>query len=138
MASRLPTNYYKGTVMEPDVILPLRDSYKEYEDLGKKHRTVTARIETLQQKMRESRISGAFKQLQQQMTEVKSLVKEKEKLDADMSVLDLARKKQDDFNLARKVEVSYSEELNSVESKIEKLQDSFSSFSESLGLSKGR
>jgi predicted transcriptional regulator len=124
--------------MEPDVILPLRDSYKEYEDLGKKHRTVTARIETLQQKMRESRISGAFKQLQQQMTEVKSLVKEKEKLDADMSVLDLARKKQDDFNLARKVEVSYSEELNSVESKIEKLQDSFSSFSESLGLSKGR
>jgi predicted transcriptional regulator len=124
--------------MEPDVILPLRDSYKEYEDLGKKHRTVTARIETLQQKMRESRISGAFKQLQQQMTEVKSLVKEKEKLDADMSVLDLARKKQDDFNLARKVEVSYSEELNSVESKIEKLQDSFASFSESLGLSKGR
>ena len=132
MSFRLPTNYYTGTVMEPSVVLPLRDSYTEYENLGKVHKDLSSKIEILQEKMKETRKRGAFKQLQDQMSEIKKLVKEREDIDAQMSVLDLARKKQDDFNIARKVETSYSEKITSVESRIQELEETFENFSEFL------
>lgn len=130
MGSRLPTNYYSGTVMEPSVVLPLRASYKEYEDLGEKHQMISERIADLQERMKETRKRGAFKQLQDQMAEVKRLVKEREDVDAKMSVLDLARKKQDDFNIARGVEASYSEKIQAVEKSIANLEETLQSFSE--------
>ena len=119
--------------MEPSVVLPLRSSYKEYEDLGEKHQRISERIEDLQERMKETRKRGAFKQLQDQMAEVKRLVKEREDVDARMSVLDLARKKQDDFNIARGVETSYSESIRSVEERIANLERELQNFSESYG-----
>jgi hypothetical protein len=130
--TRVPTNYYTGTIMDPSAILPLRASFQEYEDLGAKHRDITTQIENLQERMKESRKSGAFKVLQDQMAKVKNLVKEREDIDAKMAVIDLARKKQDDFNLARKVETSYSEKIQSVEKQISDLEKAFENFSETL------
>jgi prefoldin subunit 5 len=124
--------------MEPSVVLPLRASYKEYEDLGEKHQKISERIEDLQERMKETRKRGAFKQLQDQMAEVKRLVKEREDVDARMSVLDLARKKQDDFNVARGVETSYSESIRSVEERIATLERELQNFSESYGKRESR
>jgi hypothetical protein len=129
--SHTPTNYAKGTVMEPEVISTLRPSYKEYEDLGEKHRQITQSIEELNEKMKLSRQRGAFQLLQEQMRTVKDLVKQREDIDAKMSVIDLARKKEDDRRIAAKQEVSYSERIQSVSERIARLEEMILSYSES-------
>jgi hypothetical protein len=129
--SHTPTNYAKGTVMEPDVISTLRPSYKEYEDLGEKHRELTKTIDDLNEKMKLSRQRGAFQALQEQMRSVKDLVKQREDIDAKMSVIDLARKKEDDRKIASKQEVSYAERIQSVSERIAKLEEMILSYSES-------
>lgn len=129
--SHTPTNYAKGTVMEPEVISTLRPSYKEYEDLGEKHRQITQSIEELNEKMKLSRQRGAFQLLQEQMKTVKDLVKQREDIDAKMSVIDLARKKEDDRRVAAKQEVSYSERIQSVSERIARLEEMILSYSES-------
>lgn len=126
-----PTNYAKGTVMEPEVISTLKPSFKEYEDLGEKHRELTKGIEELNEKMKLSRQRGAFQLLQEQMRTVKDLVKQREAIDAKMAVIDLARKKEDDRRIASKQEVSYSERIQSVSERISKLEEMILSYSES-------
>lgn len=125
-----PANYAKGTVLEPEAISTLRPSFKEYEDLGKKHKEITDRIDALNEMMKASRQRGAFQVLQNQMKEVKELVKQRESIDAKMSVADLARKKEDDRRLAAKQEVSYSEKIQEVGDRIAKLEQMLLSFSE--------
>lgn len=116
--------------MEPEVTSSLKASFYEYETLGKKHREVSSRIENLNEAMKLSRQRGAFQQLQAQMKEVKELVKQKEDLDGKMAVADLARKKDDDHRLAVKQEVSYSEQLSSVGSRIAELEAQMFSYAE--------
>lgn len=128
-----PANYAKGTVLEPEVISTLRPSFGEYEDLGKRHRELTEKISKLNEMMKMSRQRGAFQVLQTQMKEVKNLVKEREAIDAKMSVADLARKKEDDRRLAARQEVSYSEKIQEVGDRIAKLEEMLLSFSETQG-----
>ena len=116
--------------MEPEVTSKLKASFGEYEELGKEHKRVSDRIAALQEAMKFSRQSGAFQALQNQMREVKALVKQKEDLDAKMAVADLARKKDDDHRLAVKQEVSYSEQLGSVSDRIEQLASLVMQYSE--------
>jgi hypothetical protein len=56
------------------------------------------------------------------MKEVKNLVKERERVDAQMATLDLARKKTDDHRIATGEEVSYSERIDSVSDRIANLE----------------
>jgi predicted negative regulator of RcsB-dependent stress response len=72
--------------------------------------------------MKLSRQRGAFKTLQDQMREIKQLVKEREDIDAKMASLDLARKKTDDHKIATGQELSYSEKLDSVADRISDLE----------------
>ena len=116
------TDYARGTILEPAVELGLRPSFGEYEALGEAHTRLTNKIDTLNEKMKLSRQKGAFKALQDQMREVKQLVKEREDIDAKMSVLDLARKKTDDHRIATNEELSYSEKLSSVSNRIDYLE----------------
>lgn len=116
------TDYARGTVLEPEVETGLRPSFSEYEALGKTHSELTSKIETLNEKMKLSRQRGAFKTLQDQMREVKELVKERENIDAKMATLDLARKKTDDHRIATRQELSYSEQLNRVSDKLSELE----------------
>lgn len=125
-----PTNYAKGTVLEPEVVSTLRPSFKEYENLGKKHKDLTDRIDKLNEAMVMSRQRGAFQVLQNQMKEVKNLVKEREAIDAKMSVADLARKKEDDRRIAASQEASYSERIQEVGDRIAKLEQMLLSYSE--------
>lgn len=117
-----PTDYFKNTVMEPKVVMPMRPSFGEYDDLGKKHDGISAKIEALNEKMKFSRQRGAFQALQTQMKEVKDLVKERERIDAQMATIDLARKKTDDHRIATGEEVSYSERIDSVADRIANLE----------------
>lgn len=116
--------------MEPESTSKLKASFGEYEELGKEHKRVSDRIAALQEAMKFSRQSGAFQALQNQMREVKELVKQKENLDGKMAVADLARKKDDDHRLAVKQEVSYSEQLGSVSERIEQLASMVMQYSE--------
>lgn len=117
------TDYARGTVMEPSVELGLRPSFGEYETLGQTHTKLTEKIESLNEKMKLSRQRGAFKALQDQMKEVKELVKEREAVDAKMAALDLARKKTDDHRIATGEELTYSEKLNSVSSRLDNIEN---------------
>lgn len=125
-----PANYAKGTVLEPEAISTLRPSFKEYDDLGKKHKDLTDRINTLNEMMKVSRQRGAFQVLQNQMKEVKNLVKQRESIDAKMSTLDLARKKEDDRRIAAGQEESYAEKIRDVGDRIAKLEQMIMSYSE--------
>lgn len=125
-----PTDYYRGTVMEPENISTLKASFGEYEALGNQHRKLSERIESLKEGMVKSRQQGAFQNLQRQMREVKNLVKEREDVDAQMAVLNLSRKKDDDHRLAVRQEESYSEQISSVAHKISQLEQKIMNFSE--------
>lgn len=125
-----PTDYFRGTTLEPEATSSLKASFEEYEALGQRHRDVSSRIEKLNEAMKLSRQRGAFQQLQAQMKEVKELVKQREDLDGKMAVADLARKKDDDHRLAVKQEVSYAEGLNSVGNRINQLVEMVSNFAE--------
>lgn len=125
-----PTNYAKGTVLEPEAVSTLRASFGEYENLGKRHEEILKEIEVLNEKMKLSRQRGAFQSLQEQMKLVKDLVKQKEDIDAKMSVIDLARKKEDDRRISMSQEVSYAERIQSVGDRIAQLEAMIVSFSE--------
>ena len=125
------TDYARGTVMEPEVNLGLRSNFNEYESLGKEHSKLTAKIDSLNEKMKISRQRGAFQTLQDQMREVKNLVKEREAIDAKMATIDLARKKTDDHLWATGEELSYSEKLESVSERISRIEQALKSSLES-------
>lgn len=128
-----PTNYAKGTVLEPEVTSTLKASFKEYENLGQTHKDLTKKIDSLNEMMKVSRRRGAFQALQDQMKEVKNLVKQRESIDAQMAVIDLARKKEDDRRQAAGQEVSYSEKIKEVGDRIAKLEEMLLSYSEGNG-----
>jgi hypothetical protein len=117
------TDYARGTILQPDVETGLRPSFGEYENLGKEHSALTQKIESLNDKMKLSRQRGAFKALQEQMKEVKNLVKQREDIDSKMATLDLARKKTDDHLIATRQELSYSEKLESVSQRLASLEE---------------
>ena len=126
----MPTDYYRNTVMEPEAISTLRPSFGEYEAMGERHEALTSQIDSLNQAMKMSRQRGAFQALQDQMKAVKRLVKEREEIDAQMSVADLARKKTDDHKIAAGLETSYSEQLGSVGDRIAQLETLMLNFAE--------
>jgi len=127
-----PTDYAKGTILEPEHVSTLKASFNEYEVLGQKHRELSEQIEALQEKMKLSRQRGAFQALQNQMREIKNLVKEREDIDAKMVVQDLARKKDDEHRLAAGQEVSYSEKLSSLTDRIAALESLAFEYAEML------
>lgn len=129
-SQRRSTDYFAGTVMEPEVISTLKPSFSEYEAVGKELQDVNRRIEQVQEAMKLSRQNGAFQALQNQMKQVKELVKEKERLDAKMATMDLARKNDDDYRVLMRQETSYSERIDSVRDRINELEQMMLDFSE--------
>lgn len=97
--SHPPTDYAKGTVMEPESngklrqsfneILPKKPSNERFNSLQRRDDEIEESIENLQQSMKVSRQRGSFQQLQNQMREMNALIKEKERIMADMSVENL-------------------------------------------------
>jgi chaperonin cofactor prefoldin len=139
--SHNPTDYARGTVMEPEQtsvinsrfgeLLPenVRDG-GEYDSLSDTEKSLNLRIDTLQNEMRISRMRGNFQGLQQQMREMYELIKAKEALDAKMSVLNLGRKQMDDYDRTYDQDDSYSEKIESVGSRIAELEAKLLEFRE--------
>jgi hypothetical protein len=97
--SHPPTDYSRGTVMEPESngklkqsfneILPNKPQNEKFNALQRRDDEIEEAIENLQQEMKVSRQRGAFQQLQNQMRQMNALIKEKERINADMAVENL-------------------------------------------------
>jgi hypothetical protein len=140
--SHTPTDYARGTVMEPEntsvinsrfgEILPenVRDG-GEYDSLSDQEKSLDLRIDTLQNEMRISRMQGNFQGLQAQMKEMHSLVKAKEALDAKLATLDLGRKQMADYDRTMDQDDSYSEQIQTVGTRIAELEAKLQEYRES-------
>jgi len=131
--SHTPTDYARGTVMEPEQnsvvnsrfgeLLPenVRDG-GEYDDLSRQEDGLNRSIDELLNQMRISRMRGNFRGLQAQMKKMHDLIKTKEAIDAKMATLDLGRKQMDDYDRTMDQDDSYSEKIDSVGSRIAELE----------------
>ena len=96
--------------MKRQIILAERDDQIENE------------IEVLQQAMKVSRQRGAFQQLQTQMKQMYALIKEKERIDAKMSVANLGAAQMD----------VYDDTMDQDYSEIQTIQDQIASLEAKL------
>jgi hypothetical protein len=106
--SHAPTDYNRGTVQEPESngklkqsfneILPNKPQNEKFNTLQRRDDEIEEAIENLQQEMKVSRQRGAFQQLQNQMRQMNALIKEKERIDADMAVANLGAAQMSVYN----------------------------------------
>jgi hypothetical protein len=97
--SHAPTDYARGTVQEPESNSKLRQSFNEilpnkpqnerFNSLQRRDDEIEEAIEDLQVEMKVSRQRGAFQQLQNQMRKMNALIKEKERINAEMATENL-------------------------------------------------
>ena len=122
--SHPPTDYHRGTVMEPEHTSKLRSSYNEltpanvmngerYEDLEKQAEALDLRIDKQQDKLRVCRMRGNFQEFHRCMQEMQDMIKEKERLDARMAVAapggNVGQKQMTDYNRTFDQDDCYSE-----------------------------
>ena len=142
--SHKPTDYQRGTVMEPEHVSEIDGKYHEilpadvmsgdkFNDLSAKGKDLNLAIDELQNQMRVSRERGAFQQLQSQMKQMQKLVKDKEANDAAMAVADLGRAQMSAYNRTMNQEDSYAERLDSIGSRIAEIEAKLLEYSEQQG-----
>lgn len=122
--SHPPTDYARGTVMEPEHTSKLKEAYNEltpanvmngerYEDLKKQAEALDLRIDKQQDKLRICRMRGNFQEFHRCMQEMQDMIKEKERLDAKMAVAapggNAGQKQMDDYDRTYDQEDCYSE-----------------------------
>jgi hypothetical protein len=108
-----PTDYQRGTVMEPEVTSKLKEAYNElrpanvsngerYEGLKAQVDALDLRIDEQQNKLRVCRMRGNFQEFHRCMKEMQDMIKEKERLDAAMAVAapggNVGQKQMDDYD----------------------------------------
>jgi hypothetical protein len=108
-----PTDYHRGTVMEPEVTSKLKQAYNElrpanvsngerYEGLKAQVDALDLRIDEQQNKLRVCRMRGNFQEFHRCMKEMQDMIKEKERLDAAMAVAapggNIGQKQMDDYD----------------------------------------
>jgi len=106
--SHPPTDYKRNTVEEPESngklkqsfneLLPNKPQNEKFNSLQRRDDEIEEAIENLQQEMVISRQRGAFQQLQNQMRQMNALIKEKERIDADMAVANLGAAQMEVYN----------------------------------------
>jgi hypothetical protein len=142
--SHSPTDYARGTVLEPESVGNIDGKYAEilpadvmsggkFDDLSAKSKELNLAIDEMQNKMRISRERGSFQQLQSQMKEMQKLVKEKEANDAKMAVQDLNRAQMSAYNRTMDQETSYAERLDEIGSRIAEIEAMMLEYTEKYG-----
>ena len=137
--SHPPTDYKRNTVEEPEHTSQLRQAFNEllpekprnseFNRLAERDDQIENEIEVLQQAMKVSRQRGAFQQLQTQMKQMYALIKEKERIDAKMSVANLGAAQMDVYDDT--MDQDYSEiqtiqdQIASLEAKLLEYRESF-------------
>lgn len=122
--SHPPTDYARGTVREPEQTSVVEGAFREltpanvengfrYEDLKSKAEALDLKIDEQQNKLRVCRMRGNFKEFHRCMQDMQDMIKEKERLDAQMAVAtpggNAGQKQMDDYNRTYDQEDSYSE-----------------------------
>jgi hypothetical protein len=139
--SHPPTDYARGTVMEPEHVGEIDGKYHEilpvdvtsgnkFDDLAAKGKDLNLAIDELQNQMRISRERGSFQQLQNQMKQMQKLVKQKEANDAAMAVADLGRAQMSTYNRTMNQEDSYAERLDEIGTRIAEIEAKLMEYSE--------
>jgi chaperonin cofactor prefoldin len=140
--SHTPTDYARGTVMEPEQTSVINSRFGEllpenvrdggaFEDLSEQEASLNLRIDTLQNEMRISRMRGNFQGLQAQMKEMHALIKAKEAIDAKLATMDLGRKQMEDYDRTMDQDDSYSEQIQTVGARIAELEAKLNEYRES-------
>ena len=108
-----PTDYARGTVLEPEVTSKLKEAYNElrpadisngerYQNLKSQVEALDLRIDEQQNKLRVCRMRGNFQEFHRCMKEMQDMIKEKERLDAAMAVAapggNIGQKQMDDYD----------------------------------------
>jgi hypothetical protein len=140
--SHPPTDYARGTVMEPDGNSKLRQAFNEltpanvsngerYEDLKKQSEALDLRIDKQQDKLRVCRLRGNFAEFHRCMKEMQDMIKEKERLDAKMAVAapggNAGQKQMDDYNRTYDQDDCYSE-ISDIGAQIAALEEKMREF----------
>jgi hypothetical protein len=139
--SHPPTDYARGTVMEPEHVGNIDGKYHEilpadvtsggkFDDLAAKGKDLNLAIDELQNQMRISRQRGSFQQLQDQMKQMQKMVKQKEANDAAMAVADLSRAQMSTYNRTMNQEESYAERLDAIGTRIAEIEAKLTEYSE--------
>jgi tryptophan 2,3-dioxygenase len=137
--SHEPTDYQRDTVMEPNVtgklkqafneVLPANSRNAEFNALQARDEAIEAEAENLQQQMRVSRQRGAFQALQAQMKKMNDLMKEKEAVNAQMSVANLGAAQMDIYDDTMDQDFS---EMAEIGDKIAELEEMMLQYREQL------
>jgi hypothetical protein len=137
--SHPPTDYARDTVMEPNVtgklkqafheVLPAKSRNAEFSALQARDEAIEAEAENLQQQMRVSRQRGAFQALQAQMKKMNDLMKEKEAVNAQMSVANLGAAQMDIYDDTMDQDFS---EMAEIGDKIAELEEMMLQYREQL------
>lgn len=138
--SHPPTDYKRGTVEEPETTGKLRDAYNELLPTGAKaaeYNALAARddqlekeIENLQAAMVHSRRTGNFQMLQNQMKQVEKMIKEKERIDAQMATKDLGAAQMDVYNDTMSHNHNEFSEMGDIASRIAELETALKEYME--------
>ncbi len=111
--SHSPTDYARGTVLEPEHTSKLKEAYNElrpanisngerYQNLKSQSEALDLRIDEQQNKLRVCRMRGNFQEFHRCMKEMQDMIKEKERLDAAMAVVtpggNVGQKQMDDYD----------------------------------------
>jgi len=128
------TDYFRGTVLEPQNTSVVDNAYDELYPASRQSRQsaleqqgygVEDQIERVQEKIRVSRLQGNFQALQIQLKELAALTKEKSRIDAAAAVNDLGAAQTDQYDGM----MGYSESIN-LDEKIASLESRIRDFAE--------
>jgi hypothetical protein len=140
--SHAPTDYARGTVMEPESSSKLRQAFNEltpanvsngerYENLKKQSEALDLRIDEQQNKLRICRMRGNFQEFHRCMQEMQDMIKEKERLDAKMAVAapggNAGQKQMDDYDRTYDQDDCYSE-MSDIGAQIAALEEKMREF----------
>jgi cell division protein FtsB len=137
--SHPPTDYARGTVQEPEHTSKLKQAYnellprteqnsKEFNALATRDDQIEREIDNLQDAMKVSRSRGNFQMLQNQMKQMHDLIKEKERIDAKMSVANLGAAQMDVYNDTMRQDETNFSEIESLSSQIASLEERMREF----------
>jgi len=142
--SHEPSDYKRNTVEEPESGSKLRQAFNEltpanvmngerYEDLKSKSDALNLRIDEQQDKLRVCRMRGNFQEFHLCMQEMQDMIKERERLDAKMSVStpggNPGQQQMTDYNRTYDQHSSYSE-IQSIGDQIASLEERMREFLE--------
>jgi hypothetical protein len=130
--SHTPTDYMRGTVMEPENVSTIDGRYAEsaeFQAHSARMKAINVEVASLEDQMKVCRQRGNFRDLQRCMKRMAGLMKEKEDIDAKMAVENLGAAQMAVYNSTMDQDDRFSE-MKAMEQRIADLEARILEFSE--------